>query len=68
MRFFKSDSTSTNVAQALPGRDAPIMTPGIHRVLGTPIAGPWPEGTRTAVFGLGCFWGDERTSGGRPAS
>ena len=36
------------------------MTPGIHRVLGTPLAGPWPEGTRTAIFGLGCFWGDEK--------
>ena len=36
------------------------MTPGIHRVLGTPIAGPWPEGTKTAIFGLGCFWGDEK--------
>jgi peptide-methionine (S)-S-oxide reductase len=45
---------------ALPGRPSPIMTPGIHRVLGTPIAGPWPEGTKTAVFGLGCFWGDEK--------
>jgi len=36
------------------------MKPGIHRVLGTPLAGPWPEGTRTALFGLGCFWGDEK--------
>ena len=38
----------------------PIITPGIHRVLGTPIAGPWPDGTQVAVFGLGCFWGDEK--------
>jgi peptide-methionine (S)-S-oxide reductase len=45
---------------ALPGRPDPIDTPGIHTVLGTPIAGPWPEGTRTAIFGLGCFWGDEK--------
>ena len=36
------------------------MTPGTHRVLGTPLAGPWPEGTRTAIFGLGCFWGPEK--------
>ena len=35
-------------------------TPGIHTVLGTPLAGPWPDGTRTAIFGLGCFWGDEK--------
>jgi peptide-methionine (S)-S-oxide reductase len=46
--------------QALPGRPDPIVEPGIHAVLGTPIAGPWPEGTETAVFGLGCFWGDEK--------
>ena len=36
------------------------MTPGVHTVLGTPIAGPWPDGTQTAVFGLGCFWGAEK--------
>ena len=36
------------------------MTPGIHTILGTPLAGPWPDGTRTAVFGLGCFWGAEK--------
>ncbi len=37
------------------------MTPGRHAVLGTPLAGPWPDGTRTAIFGLGCFWGAEKT-------
>ncbi len=36
------------------------MTPGRHTVLGTPLAGPWPAGTKTAVFGLGCFWGAEK--------
>jgi peptide-methionine (S)-S-oxide reductase len=35
------------------------MTPGRHTILGTPLAGPWPAGTRTAIFGLGCFWGAE---------
>jgi peptide-methionine (S)-S-oxide reductase len=45
---------------ALPGRSDPIVTPGLHTVLGTPLAGPWPDGTRTAVFGLGCFWGAEK--------
>ena len=46
--------------EALPGRSEPIIRPGIHTVLGTPIAGPWPEGTEVAVFGLGCFWGAEK--------
>jgi peptide-methionine (S)-S-oxide reductase len=31
-----------------------------HHVLGTPLAAPFPDGTRTAVFGMGCFWGAER--------
>ena len=34
---------------ALPGRDVPIVTPGEHFVLGTPIGPPFPEGTQTAV-------------------
>ena len=36
------------------------MTPGRHTVLGTPLARPWPDGTRTAIFGLGCYWGAEK--------
>ena len=36
------------------------MTPGRHTILGTPLAGPWPDGTRMAIFGLGCFWGAEK--------
>ncbi|MEO8570147.1 MAG: peptide-methionine (S)-S-oxide reductase MsrA [Chloroflexota bacterium] len=47
-------------ADALPGRPDPIVAPGTHTILGTPLAGPWPEGTRTAIFGLGCFWGAEK--------
>jgi peptide-methionine (S)-S-oxide reductase len=36
------------------------VTPGTHTILGTPLAGPWPDGTKTAIFGLGCFWGAEK--------
>ena len=46
---------------ALPGRDTPIVVPGLHTVLGTPIAGPYPEGLQVAEFALGCFWGEEKT-------
>ena len=47
-------------AEALPGRPDPIVAPGTHTILGTPLAGPWPDGTKTAIFGLGCFWGAEK--------
>ncbi|MEV1010419.1 peptide-methionine (S)-S-oxide reductase MsrA [Streptomyces sp. NPDC049881] len=47
--------------EALPGRDEPLSgVPGTHTVLGTPLAGPHPEGLETADFALGCFWGAER--------
>jgi peptide-methionine (S)-S-oxide reductase len=29
-------------------------------VNGNPLKGPFPEGLKKAVFGLGCFWGAER--------
>jgi peptide-methionine (S)-S-oxide reductase len=47
-------------AQALPGRPDPIPTAGTHFVFGRPLKGPYPENMRTAVFGMGCFWGAER--------
>jgi peptide-methionine (S)-S-oxide reductase len=46
--------------QALPGRSEPIAVPDRHRVLGTPLTPPWPEGIGTAMFALGCFWGEEK--------
>jgi peptide-methionine (S)-S-oxide reductase len=46
--------------EALPGRPDPVLVPATHHVLGTPLTPPWPEGSRTAVFALGCFWGAER--------
>lgn len=46
--------------EALPGRDRAIDVTNEHAVLGTPIKGPFPEGTRLAMFGMGCFWGAER--------
>jgi peptide-methionine (S)-S-oxide reductase len=46
--------------QVLPGRGTPIPVADRHAVLGTPMQGPWPEGSRKAVFGMGCFWGAER--------
>src|SRR5918997_6894847 len=47
--------------EALPGRGQPAFAvPERHAVLGTPLEPPFPARLRTAVFGLGCFWGAER--------
>jgi peptide-methionine (S)-S-oxide reductase len=46
--------------EALPGRDQAMPVPERHFVDGRPIAPPYPEGLRRAVFGMGCFWGAER--------
>jgi peptide-methionine (S)-S-oxide reductase len=45
---------------ALPGRSNPVEVPPAHFVNGHPLVGPFPEGTESAVFGMGCFWGAER--------
>jgi peptide-methionine (S)-S-oxide reductase len=47
---------------ALPGRPTRTFSvPATHAVLGTPLEGPVPDGFEVAVFGLGCFWGEEKT-------
>ncbi len=45
---------------ALPGRATAVDVPPAHFINGNPLVGPFPEGTETAVFGMGCFWGAER--------
>jgi peptide-methionine (S)-S-oxide reductase len=52
--------TMPRPGEALPGRAQPITMPPPHFVNGRSITPPWPEGYRTAVFGLGCFWGAEK--------
>jgi peptide-methionine (S)-S-oxide reductase len=47
-------------SEALPGRSERMPVPPTHFVNGNPLEGPFPEEMKTAVFGLGCFWGAER--------
>ncbi|MGN6753934.1 MAG: peptide-methionine (S)-S-oxide reductase MsrA [Intrasporangium sp.] len=47
--------------EALPGRaERPYAINPTHVVLGTPVEGPWPEGSEVIFVGMGCFWGVER--------
>ena len=46
--------------EAPPGRAEPMPVPAAHYVNGNPLAPPFPEGLRLALFGMGCFWGAER--------
>jgi peptide-methionine (S)-S-oxide reductase len=60
--FFSRHKTKMVMpTEALPGREQPAFTiPERHAVLGTLLEPPFPEGTSSAVFALGCFWGAER--------
>ncbi|MGI9483811.1 MAG: peptide-methionine (S)-S-oxide reductase MsrA [Hyphomicrobiales bacterium] len=49
-----------DAGEALPGRPSAIATAERHFVNGNPLKGPYPEGFKKAMFGLGCFWGAER--------
>jgi peptide-methionine (S)-S-oxide reductase len=58
--LFRKSSELPKAGEALPGRPNPIPTADRHFVNGQSIKGPYPDGFRTAVFGMGCFWGVER--------
>ena len=45
---------------ALPGRATRMKVPSAHFVNGHPLEPPYPAGLKTAMFGLGCFWGAEK--------
>ncbi|MPZ18178.1 MAG: peptide-methionine (S)-S-oxide reductase MsrA [Luteitalea sp.] len=47
--------------QALPGRAERMPIPSRHFVSNAPLDGPFPDGLALALFGMGCFWGAERT-------
>ena len=46
--------------EALPVRSEEMPVPPAHFVNGAPLQPPFPDGSRTALFGMGCFWGAER--------
>jgi peptide-methionine (S)-S-oxide reductase len=60
MFLFRKSAEMPHPDEALKGRSEPIVVPSRHFVNGASLTGPWPDGTQTAVFGLGCFWGAEK--------
>jgi len=46
--------------EALPGRSGAMPVPAAHFVSGARLEPPFPAGTELALFGMGCFWGEER--------
>jgi peptide-methionine (S)-S-oxide reductase len=60
MWFSKKSVRLPSPEEALPGRATPLPVPRSHFVLDAPLRPPFPQGSQTAIFGLGCFWGAER--------
>src|SRR5437764_3867444 len=46
--------------KALRGRAAKMPVASRHAIHGTPMEGPFP-GMELAMFGMGCFWGAEKS-------
>jgi peptide-methionine (S)-S-oxide reductase len=59
--FSRAKTQLPTPEQALSGRsDYPYAVPATHAVTGHPLRPPFPAGLVTAVFALGCFWGEEK--------
>ena len=60
MQFLRPRAKLPSPADILPGRSESMPIPGRHVVNGSSLTPPWPDGTQTAIFGMGCFWGAEK--------
>jgi peptide-methionine (S)-S-oxide reductase len=49
-----------SATEALPGRSEATPIPESHFVLGTPLAGPYPDSMQVTHLAMGCFWGAEK--------
>ena len=59
--LFRNKTNLIDREHALRGRSQQMPVAPANAVLGTPMTPPFPEGMETAVVGLGCFWGAEKT-------
>ena len=60
MFLFRRPASMPGPEDALVGREQAMNITERHHVNGASLTPPWPDGTETAVFGLGCFWGAEK--------
>ena len=59
--LFAPSPKLVDASSALPGRPEPVLAnPREHAVLGTPTTGPWRDGQKRVLVGIGCFWGAEK--------
>lgn len=58
--MFKPEPKIVPREQTLPGREKAILDPHPHAVLGAPLTGPWKQGQKSLIVGIGCFWGAEK--------
>ena len=61
MLFDKNKLRLPDSEDALEGRSTPMPVTNRHFVNGREILPPFPAGLERTVFGMGCFWGAEKT-------
>ena len=59
--MFRDKNSMVTQDQALPGREQEMAVDKTHFVSAHPVQPPFPEGHASIVFGMGCFWGAEKT-------
>ena len=58
--MFGKSMTIPSKSEALPGRAERMAVPEKHHVNGARLEKPFPAGSETALFAMGCFWGAEK--------
>lgn len=56
----RAKTTLPDPANAPRGRATPLIAGARHVVNDRPLDGPYPDGARALIVGMGCFWGAER--------